>query len=369
MDSTFLGQGSYGCIYKKKLKSINHSLPHTDNGSNGDSLSKIYASSFFATREIEIGKQIIKIPNYERYFSPVLENCNASLEELDKEDIDKCNLITNNQDSKNNKDIYFTTTTKWIKGQTLQTYLKEYKLTNQSSPHTIDNKIFYIYTCLINSIKILIEHNVIHFDLSERNIIMDETDRPIIIDFGMSIKKSNIKTIENFKYEFGHYSFLKYKTLITTRDSLKKEKKTDIYEPWCVEIIMLLYLNQLDSPNIFESSPEKHIKEMKSLSDEYIDLLKLEKINFTQDEIAKYKKSKYSLYESLSNKTTLEASKEILKTSTNWDIYAITFICLKHLTQAQAQAQSQAQAQTQTQAQAQAQTTQMIEKMKSNIMQ
>lgn len=314
MDSTFLGQGSYGCVYKKKLRCTkdNKKTKHTNN----THLSKIYMNEKYATREIEIGKCITKIPNYEHYFSPVLENCNASLAQISDEDIDKCNLPLINQQT------YFTTTTKYIKGQTLNVYLKEYKKAQAhaqaqaSTNHTLDNKIFYIYTCLTKSIELLNKHKITHFDLSERNIIMDTTDRPIIIDYGMSIKTDTIKTEEQFKDEFGYYEIN------------NSNNNLELYEPWCIEIILLVHLNQMQ---INTSLNKDHIKRLKSLSDTYINLLKMESLHFTQDEIAKYKESKHDLCEKFEGITTYEASKELMKTSAHWDQYALAIICLKHL--------------------------------------
>ena len=76
MDSTFLGQGSYGCVYKQKLRCTKHdsNIPLKTIKDHKGVLSKIYLDKKYATREIEIGKHITKIPNYEHYFSPVLEN-------------------------------------------------------------------------------------------------------------------------------------------------------------------------------------------------------------------------------------------------------------------------------------------------------
>lgn len=326
MDSTFLGQGSYGCVYKQKLrctkhdsniplKAIKDSRVSTEGGYAKGFLSKIYLDKKYATREIEIGKHITKIPNYEHYFSPVLENCNASLAQISKEDTDKCDLLK--ETSRSSYPTYFTTMTKYIKGQTLDQYFETMQEVSTLSQSSYDNKIFYIHTCLTKSIEILNSHNITHFDLSERNIIMDTTDRPMIIDYGMSIKTDTIKTEEEFKYEFGHYEYT------------DANNKLELYEPWCVEIILLIYLNR--TITITNELSNDVIETMKSLSDSYIDLLKMENLHFTQEEIAKYKESKHALYKQFEGKTAHEASKELLKTSTNWDHYAITIICLKHL--------------------------------------
>jgi serine/threonine protein kinase len=325
MDSTFLGQGSYGCVYKQKLRCTKHDsiVPLKPIKYNKNILSKIYLDKKYATREIEIGKHITKIPNYKHYFSPVLENCNASLAQITDDDIDKCDLLKETIDSRSYP-TYFTTMTKYIKGQTLDQYLSVTQRceTNKTmnkvptlSQSSYDNKIFYIYTCLTKSIEILNSHNITHFDLSERNIIMDTTDRPMIIDYGMSIKTDTIKTEEEFRYEFGHYEYT------------DANNKLELYEPWCVEIILLIYLNRTTTNELSNDV----IETMKSLSDSYIDLLKMENLHFTQEEIAKYKESKHALYEQFKGNTTYEASNELLKTSTHWDQYALTIICLKHL--------------------------------------
>ena len=315
MDSTFLGQGSYGCVYKQKLRCTKHdsNIPLKPRKDNKIILTKIYLDKKYATREIEIGKHITKIPNYEHYFSPVLENCNASLAQITDDDIDKCDLLKETIDSRSYP-TYFTTMTKYIKGQTLNQYFE----TMNNSTALNDNKIFYIHTCLTKSIEILNSHNITHFDLSERNIIMDITDRPMIIDYGMSIKTDTIKTEEEFRYEFGHYEYT------------DANNKLELYEPWCVEIILLIYLNRTTTTTNELSNDV--IETMKSLSDAYIDLLKMESLHFTQEEIAKYKESKHALYEQFEGNTPYEASKELLKTSTHWDHYAVTIICLKHLT-------------------------------------
>ena len=316
----FLGQGTYGCIYKEKLKCMDKK-----NKKRGPkhSLSKVYIDEKYATRELEISKHILKIPHYDRYFSPLLNSCNASLAQLNQEDVDKCDLF----DKKNNiygssQQTYFTTTTKYIPGQILNEYLDIYsKQITPENSYTRDNKIFYIYTCLTKSIELLNSKKIVHFDLSERNIIMDSTDRPIIIDYGMSMNIDAIKTEDQFKYEFGHYSF-------TKEDD---PNKVDMYEPWCVEIMALMYLNQRVQPQ--EIITETHVAELIKYTNQYVDNLELDKLGATEDEIKTYRESKCALYETFTqvNKTAHECSQELIKTYPKWDPYAIALICAKQL--------------------------------------
>ena len=301
------------------------------------SLSKVYIDEKYATRELEISKHILKIPHYDRYFSPLLNSCNASLAQLNQEDVDKCDLFDKGPRGYTNSQSYFTTTTKYIPGQILNEYLDIYsKQITPENSYTRDNKIFYIYTCLTKSIELLNSKKIVHFDLSERNIIMDSTDRPIIIDYGMSMNIDAIKTEDQFKYEFGHYSF-------TKEDD---PNKVDMYEPWCVEIMALMYLNQRLQPQ--EIITETHVAELIKYTNQYVDNLELDKLGATEDEIKTYRESKCALYETFAkeskvpkeptlesstqvNKTAHECSQELLKSYPKWDPYAIALICAKQL--------------------------------------
>lgn len=314
-EGRFLGQGTYGCIYKEKLKCMDKK-----NKKRGPkhSLSKVYIDEKYATRELEISKHILKIPHYDRYFSPLLNSCNASLAQLNQEDVDKCDLF--DKEKSTNSQTYFTTTTKYIPGQILNEYLDIYsKQITPENSYTRDNKIFYIYTCLTKSIELLNSKKIVHFDLSERNIIMDSTDRPIIIDYGMSMNIDAVKTEDQFKYEFGHYSF-------TKEDD---PNKVDMYEPWCVEIMALMYLNQRLQPQ--EIITETHVAELIKYTNQYVDNLELDKLGATEDEIKTYRESKCSLYETIKGQSAHECSQELLKTYPKWDPYAIALICAKQL--------------------------------------
>ena len=300
MDSTFLGQGTYGCVYKTKLKCTNKRNKKLKN-INNNALSKIYIDEKHASKELEISKQITKIPHYDRYFSPLLDSCRASLAQLNQNDIDKCDLI----EASTSSPPYFTTITKYIRGKTLTEYLEEYP------KDKLENKIFYIYTCLKHSVELLNNNGIIHFDLSERNIIMDTTDRPIIIDYGMSINTQNVKTPEQYNYEFAHYSFM-------------KDNNVDFYEPWCIEIIILMYLNQTLSPN--DIINETHVNEMIRLTDQYS-----EHVRRASNMPSPTTLMNYSLYESFIAKSAFECSQELMKTYPTWDLYAISLMCLKYL--------------------------------------
>ena len=317
MDSTFfndrfLGQGTYGCVYKTKLKCTNKRNKKLKN-INNNALSKIYIDEKHASRELEISNHITKIPHYDRYFSPLLDSCTASLAQLNQEDIDKCDLITpiEKDTDQQQQTPYFTTITKYIHGKTLTEYLEEYQKT--TTKDKFENKVFYIYTCLKHSVELLNNNGIVHFDLSERNIIMDTSDRPIIIDYGMSINTHKVTTPEQYNHEFAHYSFM-------------KDNNVDFYEPWCIEIIILMYLNQTLSPE--DIINETHVTEMMRLSDQYSEHVHRA---LNMPSTPSTTTMNYSLYESFIAKSAFECSQELMKTYPTWDLYAISLMCLKYL--------------------------------------
>ena len=78
-----LGQGSYGCVYKPGILC---------NGKTATKkyITKVQEKDISTQNEIEIGKKIMKIPNYSRYFSPILETCPLNLSHIDDKEMDKC---------------------------------------------------------------------------------------------------------------------------------------------------------------------------------------------------------------------------------------------------------------------------------------
>ena len=75
------------------------------------------------------------------------------------------------------------------KGDTLQGFT-----TNEVGEHMLINKIKHTYTYLLYSLHKLNSHGVIHNDIKENNIMIDDnTQNPIIIDFNLSFLISDIQ--------------------------------------------------------------------------------------------------------------------------------------------------------------------------------
>lgn len=313
--SDFIGQGSYGCIYKRKLKCL------TDKRSTKethDTLSKIQRSKRSALKEIAISKLIKTIPNYDRYFSPVLNDCAVSLAQLNKKDADKCEFIKNDSASATSSmapNTYYMTQSKYVVGKPMDEYFYDYISTNKS-PRRIYDKLMYFCVYLLHSISTLNEANIIHYDIKDLNIIIDISDRPILIDYGLSF---DIKTIIEDEVFFFH-PFPK-----------TDKEPVDSYEPWCVEIAWLSYLTKI--VNLTTVFTVEHRDKLQSISDRYIDALKLPETRiFTKDQIEEYKERKRGIISRFVGRVSQTIVDEVFAhTQKQWDPYAVCIMTAKYL--------------------------------------
>jgi len=82
-----IGQGTYGCIIR----------PSIDNQGNADPASeyitKIEIGKSTTENEVNIGNQIRAIPDYEEMLSPIIENDEVLLSEINTKKIGECNII------------------------------------------------------------------------------------------------------------------------------------------------------------------------------------------------------------------------------------------------------------------------------------
>ena len=87
--SKLLSQGGFGCVYHPGIKC---------DGSKDKKnfVSKLQINNYASFNEIEIGKIIEKIPNYELFFLPIIEYCKINIAEIDNKLIEKCNTLHDN---------------------------------------------------------------------------------------------------------------------------------------------------------------------------------------------------------------------------------------------------------------------------------
>jgi serine/threonine protein kinase len=149
-----IGEGGYGCIY----------YPGFDcDGKKTDFVSKI-VTLVDAKREISISNIIKKIPDYDKYFLPIMNHCNIQEKKLP---VKLCKTL---KPSSKFKVLYV----KYMK--------KKNKLVSFEPT----------YHYLLQAIQKLIKFKIVHFDLHDSNIIL--ADNPYLIDFGISMNMKKVHT-------------------------------------------------------------------------------------------------------------------------------------------------------------------------------
>lgn len=196
-----ISQGAYGCVFMNNQKN----KPKKE-----EYIIKIQQKEETSENETLIGKKIMTIKNYNNYFAPILQTENINISSLDYDEIDKCDIIHNNEDPKAK---YESEKIKYIGKDTLLKYYIKIISNKQFINIFIENHII-----LLEALEKLESAQIIHYDLKENNVMIQDTDkRPIIIDFGLSI--DNTKPME--KYFYSYYTE---------------------YAPWCIDIIFLSYM-------------------------------------------------------------------------------------------------------------------------------
>ena len=182
-----LGYGGFGCVFYPKFNCQTKKF-----NKKSKTVSKIQKKRWKSTHEIYISDQVKKIKNYEYYFVPILSSCNVSLNKIKDDEIYDCPIL------KDNKQFY-SMELKYINGMDYIDLIKSDDI-KKFNVNLLMNDFIYLY----NSIKILIKHSIVHFDIKSENVMYNiDTGKPMIIDFGLSISQKEIK--KNLKDYFYVY--------------------------------------------------------------------------------------------------------------------------------------------------------------------
>lgn len=330
-ESELIGQGSYGCVFKPNIN---------DKGKteqNSKYISKLQLSGDTLENEINIGKKIQSITDYEEHFSPILEKYPIELKQIEKEQPELLDCeITN--DLKDDTTI-FLDKIKYVGKNSLQNYLSIMK---RGEPKKFLELFLETNIILLESLERLNKIGIIHNDLKEDNIICrNEDGRPILIDFGLSMDNeymflSNNNSILNIFTQNTN-------TEKTTKNTNTEEKSSQLnnyffkyepsYEIWCIDIVIINYIlnvlkkEEMSSPIKMNIIIEDYIKknkifEKKEEQQEYL-FNEEEKNKFKRDLIEEFTKDISQTWENL--------LKTLLTYQKTWDNYALSIIYLKLL--------------------------------------
>lgn len=196
-------EGAYGCIF----------YPSLFKTSKDKYVSKIQKDSFSSKNEIFIGDLIKTQPYYLNHFVPVVDSEKIEISQIDDEDVNECRVLKKNKDeSFVNLKIFY------IKGKNFLDYI----ITTKSSDFNFVTLLINSYNHLLNSLNMLLELKIVHYDLKGNNIMFNEVNKlPLILDFGLSIKIDLLKTDTISKYFYVY---------------------APEYVPWSLEIHYLCFL-------------------------------------------------------------------------------------------------------------------------------
>lgn len=314
----FIGQGTYGCIYKPNIPCKNEKP--TKSNKNKKFISKLQRKQENSEREANFGKIIkAKIPKYATMFAPIIDSCPVNIEQFEQNDIDKCNIITKDKEDGMQEGIdveYISYRMRYAGNQFLSQYFVSLI---KKRPKKLIKRMIETHIYLLKSLTKLIKLTppIIHYDLKDNNIIYDEKlGVPIIIDFGLSFELEPNKEFDQAIATEQYYVFY--------------EK----YPPWCIELVLLSYIVQKISgtSGITANIRETDISKLQEICHIFVsenDIFNSNGITLEEAEI--FKQGIYGYISTYLGKTWKTMFNDLQKGYTSWDNYSLSVIYLFYI--------------------------------------
>jgi serine/threonine protein kinase len=300
--SKLISQGTFGCIFYPSIE-CDGSV-----SKNKKYASKLVKNNKNDINEYLIGKIIKRIKLYEYYYAPVINMCSINLAKIDKRERDMCKIIRDKKYS--GMGMGMGMETEPISSYAIMKipFIENISIIDYFTQPDTDKKeiltyILYSYDYLLQNIKTLNEHEIIHFDLKLSNILIEKSKKiPIIIDFGLSIPVDDIRP-ETYKKYFYAYS--------------------PSYYIWCIDIHIICYLVKVN-PVLTKDA-------LIGLIDEYVQSNIGLKI-FSDIFVRRFRDTAVDYYTKHiidSGATRDEIIKKLLKYIRTWDTYSLSlmFLC------------------------------------------
>ena len=295
-----ISQGTFGCIFYPAIE-CNGSI-----SKNKKYASKLVKNNKTDLNEYMIGKMIKNIKLYEYYYAPVVNMCSINLAKIDKRERDMCRVIRGKTAASSSNPLFAQSANNYaiMKIPFIENIsIIDYFTSPETDKKEILTYILYSYDYLLQNIRTLNQHGIIHFDLKLSNILIEKSKKiPIIIDFGLSIPISDIRP-ETYKKYFYAYS--------------------PSYYIWCIDIHIICYLVKVN--------PVLSKDALIDLIDEYVENNIGLKI-FSDTFVLRFRDMAIDYYTKLvfdTRETRDEIIQKLLKYIHTWDSYSLSlmFLC------------------------------------------
>ena len=283
--SKLIDEGGFGCIFYPGIECDGNT------SKNPKYVSKLHKKNYHTVNEYNIGKKVTSIPLYQYYFAPVVNMCNIDIAKIDKKERDMCRVIT--REKNNSKFVIMKLP-----------YIKNISLINYITNPTIEKKeiiayIFDSYKFLLNSLMMLNENGIVHFDFKIPNILIEsKTKTPIIIDFGLSIPIDKLSPSTYSKYFYAYNAS---------------------YYIWSIDIHIINYVTNVNSVLTYDE-----LVLLVNTSVRSNPALQI----YSQDFIQKYIEISIKTYEKYTKMNALDIVNELVKNNNTWDNYSLSVMFL-----------------------------------------
>ena len=284
--SKLLSEGGFGCVYYPGIQCDGKK------DSRKNVVTKLQKEDFNANNEIEMGKIIMKLPNYRLFFLPVVSSCQVNIHDMDSSVVNECHVV-----AKGEKVPIVLMTIPYISNEPFFSLLISTTMGKKQVILTITET----YSYLLSAIQYLIDMQIVHFDIKGDNILYNKiTADPQVIDFGISLPIEQLNPDNWAKYFY-------------------------VYAPeyylWPLEVHVIGYLLHVVDGTLSEedivriaSEYEKHNKGLDIFSKEFRE---------------KYKKLSEEVLKKYVGMPRDKVIKKLIAQYTTWDNYSLSVMYLK----------------------------------------
>ena len=182
MSAELVNQGGFGCLYHPGMECSGKTMEDRRYAT------KLVVQDDVADNEVAVGDIVRGIVNYGVNFVPVVGTCTVRLDKVRRHNptaLNTCDIVPKAKPTKGEPgDKFMLMKMPYIDSLDFNGYIDGMG----GNKKKIISCIFDTYSYLIESIERLVEHEVVHYDINTRNILVNlKTDTPVIIDFGLSI--------------------------------------------------------------------------------------------------------------------------------------------------------------------------------------